>query len=80
MKSAFWAIPGASFFIISHHVVDKDTVKIQEMSRCHTNLWEVGNTNTYRGDCDYCQVPGTRELTPLEVGDDNSEPKNLRKN
>ena len=34
-----------------------------------------------RGDYDYCRVPGTRQLSPLEVGEDNSnlEPKKLRK-
>ena len=34
-----------------------------------------------RGDHDYSQVPGTRQLSPLEVGEDNSkyEPKKLRK-
>ena len=34
-----------------------------------------------RGDYDYCQVPGTRQLSSLEVGEDNSkfEPKKLRK-
>ena len=32
------------------------------------------------GDFDYC-VPGTRQLSPLEEGEDNSqfEPKKLRK-
>ena len=36
----------------------------------------------YRGDYDYCRVPGTLQLSPLEVGEDNSklEPRNLRKN
>ena len=31
-----------------------------------------------RGDYDYCRVPGTQQLSPLEVGEDNSkfEPKN----
>ena len=35
-----------------------------------------------RGDYDYCQVPGTRQLSPVEVGEDNSkfEPRKLRKN
>ena len=34
-----------------------------------------------RGDYDYCQVPGTRQLSPHEVGEDNSkfEQKKLRK-
>ena len=34
-----------------------------------------------QGDYDFCQVPGTRQLSPLEVGEDNSylEPKKLRK-
>ena len=34
-----------------------------------------------RGDYDYCRVPGTWQLSPLEVGEDNSkfEPKTLRK-
>ena len=34
-----------------------------------------------RGDYDYCRVPGTRQLSPLEVGEDNSksEPKKLGK-
>ena len=34
-----------------------------------------------RGDYDYCQVPGTRQLSPLEVGEDNSkfEPKKIKK-
>ena len=33
-----------------------------------------------RGDYDYCRVPGTQQLSPLEVGEDNSrfEPKNLK--
>ena len=36
---------------------------------------------TVRGDYDYCRVLGTRQLSPLEVGEDNSklEPKKLRK-
>ena len=25
------------------------------------------------GDYDYCRVPGTRQLSPLEVGQDNSK-------
>ena len=35
-----------------------------------------------RGDYDYCRVPGTRQLSPLDVGEDNSnlETKKLRKN
>ena len=34
-----------------------------------------------RGNYDYCRVPGTWQLSPLEVGEDNSniEPKKLRK-
>ena len=37
--------------------------------------------NTCRGDYDFCRVPGTRQLSPLEVGEDNSkfEPQKLRK-
>ena len=37
--------------------------------------------HSFRGDYDYCRVPGTRQLSPLEVGEDNSkfEPKKLRK-
>ena len=27
----------------------------------------------FRGDYDYCRVPGTRQLSPHEVGEDNSE-------
>ena len=32
----------------------------------------------HRGDDDYCRVPGTRQLYPLEVGEDNYNlnPKN----
>ena len=35
-----------------------------------------------RGDYDSCRVSGTRQLSPLEVGEDSSkfEPKKLRKN
>ena len=34
-----------------------------------------------QGDYDYCRVPGTLPLSPLEVGEDNSKfkHKNLRK-
>ena len=34
-----------------------------------------------QGDYDYCRVPGTRRLSPLEIGEDNSKfkHKNLRK-
>ena len=43
----------------------------------------IEHTKSYcsRGDYDYCRVPGTRQLSPLEVGEDNSkfEPKKLRK-
>ena len=28
---------------------------------------------TIRGDYDYCPVPGTRQLSPFEVGEDNSK-------
>ena len=33
------------------------------------------------GNYDYCRVMGTRQLSPLEVGEDNSkfEPKKLKK-
>ena len=33
------------------------------------------------GDYDYCRLPGTRQLSPLDVGEDNSnlKPKKLRK-
>ena len=33
-----------------------------------------------RGDYDYCRVPGTWQLSPLEVGEDNSklEPKKFK--
>ena len=33
------------------------------------------------GDYDYCRVSGTRQLSPLEVGEDNSnfKPEKLRK-
>ena len=35
---------------------------------------------SYRGDYDYCRVLGTRQLYPLEVGEDNpkSAPKKFK--
>ena len=33
------------------------------------------NNHVTRGDYDYCRVPGTRQLSPFEVGDDNSKLK-----
>ena len=43
----------------------------------------ISNTHwsgTFRGDYVYCRVPGTRQLSPLEVGEDNSKfvPKKLK--
>ena len=37
--------------------------------------------SVYRGDYDYCRVPGMRQLSPLEIGEDNSkfEPNKIRK-
>ena len=37
--------------------------------------------HVYRGDYDYCQVPGTRQFSPLEVVEDNSKvkPKKFKK-
>ena len=36
---------------------------------------------SFRGDYDYCRVPGIWQLSPLQVGEDNSklETKKLRK-
>ena len=31
-----------------------------------------------RGDYDYCRVPGTRQLYPLKVGEDNSKSKHKK--
>ena len=53
----------------------------------HHSIWNIHSiqfpcTNTYsRGDYEYCRVPGTRQLSPLEVGEDNLkfEPEKLRK-
>ena len=52
--------------------------------QCSKNYAQGGmaeNEVYIRGDYDYCRVPGTRQLSPLEVGEDISslEPKKLRK-
>ena len=40
----------------------------------HSVMLRVSNKRlvNIRGDCDYCRVPATRQLSPLEVGEDNS--------
>ena len=47
-------------------------------------VWQIypWSQCVYKGDYDYCQVPGTRQLCPLEVGEDNSkfEPKKIKIN
>ena len=57
---------------------------------CHEGTWHLinglANSNEAgghgRGDYDYCRVPGTRQLSPLEVGENNSkfEPKKTKEN
>ena len=34
--------------------------------------------NIKQGDYDYCRVPGTRQLSPLEGGEDNSNFKHKK--
>ena len=40
---------------------------------CHYPLCNSNIKNVRRGDYDYWRVPLTRQLSPLEVGEDNSK-------
>ena len=63
--------------LIVYSVVLYDTIIVYSTTHI-VNKEKSGS----RGDYGYCRVPGTRQLSPLEVGEYNSklDPKKLSKN